>query len=171
MLQGKLLIMNFRFLIITYFFSALTSCNPQSSNWKKIKKTQNVYPKDSIISFVDSTDFFVQTVWLNTAYRRYAYKKYCHRKIEVTFKRPRSRVENELREDSLLIAKKLLSEFKKWGVAHFVGQILTSDNLIIFFYTDDEANAKLTVFDPEPNTESFQDDAEWKTYYGLFSNN
>ncbi|HYV91774.1 MAG TPA: hypothetical protein VE978_08325 [Chitinophagales bacterium] len=108
---------------------------------------------------------------MNTAYRRYAYKKYCHRKIEVTFKRPRSRVENELREDSLLIAKKLLSEFKKWGVAHFVGQILTSDNLIIFFYTDDEANAKLTVFDPEPNTESFQDDAEWKTYYGLFSNN
>ena len=153
------------------FFSVivLSSCNSDEAKWQNIKSTTDVYPKDSISSYNSySEEGEMIRKWVNEAYRNYEYKKYCNNIAEVTFEISNSKVNIYLYRDSFSIAKRLQSDFRKDGVAHFVGQTLTDGELKIYLYYEDGLNPIKKLSDFEiPNVGFMKSDPDWKGYSTL----
>lgn len=152
-------------LILSGFFY---SCTPESDKWAEIKKTRNIYLKDSISSYNFKLIDSFERRWINDAYKNYEFKKYCPGKVEFKFETSLPRVRELLYVDTFGIANMLLDNLRKKGVSLFVGQILTPEELNIYFYHEEgffpdypEHRIKL------PSIMVTQSDPEWKFYTAL----
>jgi len=154
--------MNMQIIGTFLFVGFLFSCN---SKWENIKKTQNVYPKDSISSYNIYALDHIERKWVNEAYRNYEYKKYCGNSVEATFEMSNSMVSMELWKDTFKIAKLLQNDFRARGICHFVGQTLSQGELKIYLYNEDGLNPIGTLLNFRiPNVGIMKDDLDWKFY-------
>ena len=164
--------MNLKFILAFFFPALIYSCNPDTTKWQHIKKTMNVYPKDSMVSYISYPDGYPARKWINEAYKNYEFKRYCTNTVEVTFELSTPRVRSYLYQDTFSIAKLLQKEFQKNGVAHFVGQKLSNGELKIYLYHEDKIEPVSTLFSfIIPNTGMIKSDPDWKTYATLFLEN
>jgi len=160
-----------RFLLIIFIAVVVTvaySCTSDETRWEKIKQTGNIYPRDTIIAYNSFVDGSAERRWVNKSYKTYQYKKYCEHFVETRFELSNSKVKGFLFFDSLGLAKLLRDHFRKKGVTHFVAQILTKDELIVYLYHEDNMNPIGTVSDfIVPNIGTIKSDPDWKEYSRL----
>jgi len=161
--------MKVRFIFFATLVGVLSnSCSSDEAQWAKIKKTTEIYPRDSIVIYNSYVNGSVQRKWVNKSYRNYAYKKYCSNFVEASFDLSNPKVKGFLSFDSLSVGKLLRDHFRKKGVAHFVGQILTADELKIYIYHEDGVGAIYTLSDfVVPNIGLVKSDPDWKEYLQL----
>ncbi len=154
--------------LLLIIISVSLSCDTQKSKWNKIKETSEVYPKDSIVVSTVSRDSIVTRKWVNKGYINYAYKKYCGKLGEGTFYLSDPKIRAYLFRDSLSVARFLQDEYKKEGVAHFVGQTLSEGELKVYIYYEGGLYPIQRFVDLNIQTSgTMKDDAEWKFYKSL----
>lgn len=155
--------------IILFMLSGLfCSCSSDADKWNEIKKTKNIYPKDSISSYNFKLADSFERRWTNDAYKNYEFKKYCPRKVEFKFETSIPRVRELLYIDTFGIAKMLQDDLKKKGVSHFIGQALAPHELNIYFYFEEEFFPHYPEYRIKiPCIMLFQSDPAWKFYNKL----
>jgi hypothetical protein len=149
----------------------LLSCGPsKEQQWETIKASNKVYPLDSILITKDSTEFTGnQITWINNSYRKYLYKEFCPSYIEATFNHQDSTVSAIYNRDSLGVAKKLLAEFRKTGVAHFVAQRSNRKELKVYLYTEKGLNPIMLLRNFEiPSSSLMMEEEQWDSYYSFW---
>jgi len=150
------------------FVVLLCSCNSKQDKWNALKKTKSVYPADTIYSFKDVVLQDSQPTWVNVAYTNYAYKDFCTGRVQAEFFLTDIRVQISLHEDSLKIARQMLDSLRQNGVAHFVGQKIIDNKLMVYYYTDGNCNPIWVVSNfGIPCNGEFVDDERWLFYLQL----
>jgi hypothetical protein len=131
--------MNLQAIIVFILAGLSCSCNSDSDKWIEIKKTRDIYPKDSISSHDFKAIYLLERRWTNNAYKNYEFKKYCSVRVEFKFETSIPRVRELLSIDTFKIANKILTELRKEGVSHFIGQTLSPNELNVYFYFEKES--------------------------------
>jgi len=156
-------------IIIVFILAGLfCSCKSEADKWNEIKKTRNIYPKDSISSHDFKAINFLERRWANNAYKNYEFKKYCSEIVEFKFETSIPRVRELLSIDTFKIANKILAELRKEGDSHFIGQTLSPNELNVYFYVE---KGSFPHYTPDrigiPTIMTIQSDPEWKSYTTL----
>jgi hypothetical protein len=144
-------------------------------NWEAIKKTDKVYPPNSISLLMLKTDSGKPgTAWVDKGYDKYAYKKFCPYNFLIMVDLTDSIAESNANLDMGTIEDFFVDELTKVCVAHIVARIVTDKGLKIEMYLElrEPAMKHLqTILDNPNRLVSFNfnvnDDPKWAAVSGL----
>lgn len=156
-------------------FDKLFSKEETNVNWEEIKKTDKVYPPNSISILMLKTDSGKPgTGWVDKAYDKYPHKKYCPHNFLIMVDLTDSIAENNPDLDMGTIEDFFVDELRKVCVAHIVARVVTDNGMNIEMYLELQEPAMKhlqTILDNPNRLVSFScevnEDPKWTAVSGL----
>jgi hypothetical protein len=143
----------------------LASCKPDASKqaWETISEEPSVYPPDSITVHRDTVLGLASTTRVNRAYKNYRFKSRFPESIVVVVNDPRILAEGV--NDSMNLELYFFDAMRDSADVHFVGSVLTAEELNIYYYAD-KVSAAFDLVEPGVSC-TFRPDPEWTQYKQL----
>ncbi len=158
-------------------FDKLFSKENSNVNWEEIKKTDKVYPANSISLLMLNTDSGKPgTAWVDKGYDKYPYKKFCPYNFLIMVDLTDSIAKGNLNLDMETIEDFFVDELRKVCVAHIVARVVTDKGMNIEMYLELQEpamNHLQTILENPNRLVSFNcevnDDPNWTAISGLMT--
>ena len=146
-----------------------------NTDWEEIKKTDTVYPQNSIsILRLKTESGKFGTGWVDKAYDKYPYKKFCPYNFLIKVDLTDNIAEKNPNLDMLTIEDFFRNELKKICIAHTVSRIVTDTGMNIEMYLEKQEPAMQhlqTILEDPDRLVSFScevnKDPKWDAVSGL----
>jgi hypothetical protein len=110
--------------------------------WNDIKKTDKVYPQNSISILMMKTESGKpSTGWVDKAYKQYEYKKFCPYNFMIMVSLKDSVAQKNPTLDMGTIETFFTEELRKVGIAHIIARVATDDGVNIEMQLEDNKAA------------------------------
>ena len=182
-------------IIVLTLFILLTSCGQQTNNnkmglfdrifskqktninWEEVKKTDKVYPPNSISLLMLKTDGGKSgTGWVDKAYNIYAYKEFCPYNFLIMVDLTDNIAESNPNLDMATIEDFFVNELRTICIAHIVARVVTDVGINIEMYLELQEPAikhLQTILDNPKRFVSFScevnEDPKWTAVSGLMN--